>query len=129
MAKSQTHYDVFLSHNSRDKPVVEPLAVELREQGLLYIKSSMTGNESECLKKYRDEHPSFPHEPTSDQLFDEAQFEAYRALGDHVGANLFRPELVDPIQPDKPKLPPTEDEPRPPTVREWFQGLANSLLE
>lgn len=26
----------------------------------------------------------FPHEPTSDQFFDEAQFESYRALGEHV---------------------------------------------
>ncbi len=28
------HYHVFLSHNSRDKPVVEPLAVMLRHKGL-----------------------------------------------------------------------------------------------
>ena len=26
-------------------------------------------------------HPSFPHETTADQLFDEGQFEAYRRLG------------------------------------------------
>jgi len=89
---------------------------------LLYIKSSMTGNESEFLQKYRAEHPSFPHESTADQLFDESQFEAYRALGEHVAEELFRPELVDPIQPGQPPLPPL------PTVREWFQGLANSLL-
>ncbi|HQX52968.1 MAG TPA: hypothetical protein PLR25_23815 [Planctomycetaceae bacterium] len=82
----------------------------------------MTGNESEFLQKYRAEHPSFPHEPTSDQLFDETQFEAYRALGEHVGENLFRSDLVDPIKPGEPSLPSQ------PTVRQWFQGLANSLL-
>lgn len=89
---------------------------------LLYIKSSMTGNESEFLQKYRTEHPSFPHEPTSDQLFDEAQFEAYRALGEHIADDLFRPELVNPIQAGQPPLPSQ------PTVRQWFQGLANNLL-
>ena len=83
----------------------------------------MTGNESEFLQKYRAEHPTFPHESTADQLFDEAQFEAYRALGEHVGEELFRPELVGPMQPGGKPLPPQ------PMVRDWFQGLANSLLE
>ena len=94
-----------------------------RQGFLLYIKSSMTGNETEFLQKYRAEHPTFPHESTADQLFDEAQFEAYRALGEHVGAELFRPELVDPIRPGEKPLPSQ------PTVREWFQGLASSLLD
>ena len=83
----------------------------------------MTGNETEFLQKYRAEHPTFPHESTADQLFDEAQFEAYRALGEHVGEELFRPELVDPIRPGEPPLPDQS------TVRQWFQGLANGLLE
>jgi hypothetical protein len=97
-----------------------------RQGFLLYIKSSMTGNETEFLQKYRAEHPSFPHESTADQLFDEAQFEAYRALGEHVGQDLFRPELVDPIQPEpgQPKKLAAQ-----PSVRDWFQGLVNSLLE
>ena len=90
---------------------------------LLYIKSSMTGNESEFLRKYRTENPAFPHESTAQQLYDETQFEAYRALGQHIAENLFQPELVDPIQPGQPSLP---DQP---TVRQWFQGLANSLLD
>jgi hypothetical protein len=30
----------------------------------------------------------FPHEPTSDQWFSEAQFESYRALGEHLAAQL-----------------------------------------
>ena len=94
-----------------------------RQGFLLYIKSSMTGNETEFLQKYRTEHPAFPHESTADQLYDEVQFEAYRALGEHVGEELFRPELVDPIRPGGKPLSPQ------PTVRDWFQGLANNLLE
>ena len=34
MVESKLHYHVFLSHNSRDKGTVEPLAVMLREKGL-----------------------------------------------------------------------------------------------
>lgn len=35
--------------------------------------------------EYRNRNPSFPHESTADQFFDEGQFEAYRALGQHIG--------------------------------------------
>lgn len=52
---------------------------------LIYIKSSMTGDEPVSIRKYRDDDPSFPHQTTADQFFDEAQFEAYRALGYHAG--------------------------------------------
>jgi hypothetical protein len=61
---------------------------------LLYIKLSMTGNESEYLRQYRREHPAFPHESTAQQLFGEVQWEAYRALGDHVGQSLFAEVLL-----------------------------------
>ena len=112
------------SGNSRSHFLLCKIDYGQGRQGLLlYIKSSMTGNETEFLQKYRAEHPSFPHESTADQLFDEAQFEAYRALGEHVGEDLFRSDLVDPIQPGQPPLP---DQP---TVRQWFQGLANNLLQ
>jgi hypothetical protein len=61
---------------------------------LLYIKSSLTGNESEFLKKYRAENPTFPHQSTAQQLFSETQFEAYRSLGEHIATDLFRSDLV-----------------------------------
>jgi hypothetical protein len=61
---------------------------------LLYIKSSLTGNESEFLQKYHREHPDFPHQSTAQQLFSETQFEAYRALGEHIAGDLFRSDLV-----------------------------------
>ena len=56
---------------------------------LLYIKSSVTGDEYEYVRAYRAKHPAFPHEPTSDQFFSEAQFEAYRALGYQIGDQLL----------------------------------------
>ena len=83
---------------------------------LLYIKSSLTGNESEFLKKYRAENPDFPHQSTSKQLFSETQFEAYRVLGEHIAQDLFRSDLVDSWQSTLP-------------VHEWFKRLAAQLLD
>lgn len=51
---------------------------------LLYIKASMTGDESTYVLDYEKRYPRFPHESTGDQFFSEEQFEAYRALGFHA---------------------------------------------
>ncbi len=51
---------------------------------LVYLKSSLTADEDELIREYRSRFGDFPHQSTSDQLFDEAQFEAYRSLGTHV---------------------------------------------
>lgn len=61
---------------------------------LLVIKLALTGNESELLMRYRREYPSFPHQSTVQQLFSEAQFEAYRALGEHAADAAFDPLLT-----------------------------------
>lgn len=51
---------------------------------LLYLKSSVTGDEHQIISQYRATNPDFPHQSTGDQVFDEAQFEAYRSLGEHI---------------------------------------------
>ncbi|MBS0524513.1 MAG: hypothetical protein JSS04_12875 [Proteobacteria bacterium] len=57
-----------------------------KEEGyLLYLKSTCTGDEDEVIGEYRHRSPTFPHETTADQFFTEGQFEAYRALGQHIG--------------------------------------------
>ncbi len=61
---------------------------------LLYIKSSLTGNEPTDVLRYAAEHPAFPHESTNDQFFDESQFESYRALGHHIAHEVFGPALA-----------------------------------
>jgi hypothetical protein len=48
---------------------------------LLYIKPVMVGNEPADVKNYASVSPQFPQEPTSDQWFNESQFESYRSLG------------------------------------------------
>ena len=61
---------------------------------LLYLKSSLTGNENEYIYEYRSRNEAFPHESTSDQFFTEPQFEAYRELGFHIGRGIFRSGFV-----------------------------------
>jgi len=57
---------------------------------LVYIKSSLTGDESGDVLEHASRHPAFPHDTTVDQFFDESQFESYRKLGEHVGWEVFR---------------------------------------
>jgi len=61
---------------------------------LLYLKLSVTGNEGEFIHRYRLDEPAFPHTSTANQFFTEAQFEAYRSLGEHVGDKMFLPAIV-----------------------------------
>ena len=71
------------------------------EDGLLiYIKASLNGNETPDIQHYGTIHKSFPQQPTSDQFYDESQFESYRRLGLHVieeicGADYGSPDGID----------------------------------
>ena len=65
--------------------------------------------------EYRTRHPSFPHQTTMDQFFDEDQFEACRALGNHVAVDLFKEELVGKLDPEKFK------------TGQWLTLLVNAL--
>ncbi len=59
---------------------------------LLYIKTTLTGEEPEDLLAYRRVHSSFPDETTADQFFNEDQFESYRKLGELSGDTVFSKE-------------------------------------
>ena len=96
---------------------------------LLYIKASVTGNENAYITEYRSRHPDFPHETTADQFFDEAQFEAYRALGHHIVSGLFVPrhsraqiEGHTSGDENEPQCVVTSTD-----FRQWFQALAHWL--
>jgi len=62
---------------------------------MLYIKLAMLGTESSYVLDYRRENPLFPHQSTIDQFFDEAQFEAYRRLGESAARHLLAPGEPD----------------------------------
>lgn len=51
---------------------------------LIYLKLAMINDLSTDVYSYKGVNPSFPHQSTADQFFDEKQFEAYRELGYNV---------------------------------------------
>lgn len=81
---------------------------------MLYIKLAMIGHGPGYVIDYKRQHPDFPHESTGDQIYDEAQFEAYRALGEAAAEGFFSPELIEGKNVSK--------------LDNWFQALASSLL-
>jgi len=61
---------------------------------LVYIKLAFTGEEPGYVLDYRRQNREFPHQSTGNQIYDEAQFEAYRRLGEVAAESLFREELA-----------------------------------
>ncbi|HEX5057450.1 MAG TPA: hypothetical protein VFX02_13265 [Gammaproteobacteria bacterium] len=55
------------------------------EGTLIYIKATMVRDLPMDVYSYKSANPSFPHQPTADQFFDEVQIEAYRELGYYLG--------------------------------------------
>ena len=62
---------------------------------LIYIKPRLTGSEPADLLNYKLTHPEFPHESTSDQWFDESQFESYRKLGYWIARTVLGAPLTE----------------------------------
>jgi hypothetical protein len=58
---------------------------------LIYIKASLNGNEPADVTEYYKGHEDFPHEPTSNQFFNEAQFQSYMRLGSHIVHEIVEP--------------------------------------
>jgi hypothetical protein len=78
-AVGRIHYPaVAAAERGREGPPPEAAA---KTGWLVYLKASRRGDEPVAVRSYHDHHPEFPHQSTLDQLFDDAQFEAYRSLG------------------------------------------------
>jgi hypothetical protein len=69
------------------------LSADKRHIGrLIYIKASVTSSSTvyqDRSHKYQNYHPSFPHESTLDQFFDDDQWNAYEALGKDIAIEVF----------------------------------------
>ena len=65
---------------------------------LLFIKPMLNGSEPPDIRAYASSHQTFPHEATSNQFFNEAQFESYRHLGSWMISSYFEnaPKNVPP---------------------------------
>jgi hypothetical protein len=69
---------------------------------LIYLKPAVTGRGDPIpydVFSYAQTAQDFPHESTSDQWFDEAQFESYRALGLHMVTQITKGRTI-PTFPD-----------------------------
>jgi hypothetical protein len=62
---------------------------------LVYVKATLTGDEPVDVLEYHSNHPDFPHDSTANQFFDEAQWESYRRLGEHIGGKVLTPAIFD----------------------------------
>jgi hypothetical protein len=61
---------------------------------LIYLKTAFFKELSADIYGYRKTHDEFPHQPTSDQFFDEKQFEAYREFGFQVSHKMMCDDKV-----------------------------------
>ncbi|NVK40783.1 MAG: patatin-like phospholipase family protein [Oceanospirillaceae bacterium] len=57
---------------------------------ILYIKASLSADLSPDIYAYWRANPEFPNQTTTDQFFDEMQFDSYRQLGLEVMSGLLR---------------------------------------
>jgi len=99
-----------------------PIQAGKQRGWLLYLKSSVTGDEPEDIKQYKASHPVFPHDPTENQFFTESLFESYRRLGQHIVSRVF--ENVDRLPQ---RLPPLRDDPPQPAGA--HRNLLDSLFQ
>ncbi|MFT4195302.1 hypothetical protein, partial [Ottowia sp.] len=60
-----------------------------REGTLLVVKPRLHAALDLDLLAYARRHAKFPHDPTADQFFDEAQWESYHRLGEDMGRALY----------------------------------------
>lgn len=63
---------------------------------LLLIKPNLIGDEALDITQYAHSNKKFPHDPTSDQTFDDEQWESYRKLGFTAAGALFRDPASQP---------------------------------
>lgn len=87
--------DLFKKANDKDhkvKHIVKGKIIYPGEQQqigkLVYIKTTLSGDEPVDIREYALANPDFPQQSTIDQFFDEAQFESYRKLGYHSIKNI-----------------------------------------
>ena len=61
-----------------------------RPHRLLYLKLAVPDGAPWDVLSYQDLHPAFPTDSTLQQLYDDQEFEAYRALGYHCASELLQ---------------------------------------
>ena len=83
---------------------------------LLYVKPTLVGDEPPDVAQYARRNDNFPHETTLDQFYDEAQWEAYRKLGEHIADRALHHLTTDLREKEKEKPKPDAKEAPPLTA-------------
>lgn len=95
LARSELNIDIDLDplvmrpEDTSSEPVIVPqghafgkISKDGRQIGrILYVKAGLTADAPWDVRAYGEKNSDFPNQPTFDQLFEDDQFEAYRALG------------------------------------------------
>jgi hypothetical protein len=61
----------------------------LPDAWIIFLKPRILPTSAIDIRHYHAKHPTFPQETTTDQFFDEAQWESYRRLGREVAMRVF----------------------------------------
>jgi hypothetical protein len=83
--------DIFYPGDEHDKPSGK----------LVYVKLAMIEGLATDVYSYKGVNPTFPHESTADQFFNEKQFEAYRELGYYVAWQMMLSKEGKELFPEK----------------------------
>ena len=71
---------------SRRHAIVGKIQYPDQTQGVIVlVKPTLVGDEPTDVLQYSHRNTGFPHEPTTNQFYDEKQWESYRRLGEHSG--------------------------------------------
>jgi hypothetical protein len=57
---------------------------------VLLLKPGLNSDLTQDIINYGEVHSDFPQTPTFDQVFDDVQWESYRALGQQIGMSVLR---------------------------------------
>jgi predicted acylesterase/phospholipase RssA len=97
---------------------------------IILIKPSMMKGRDESVDiiNYAIENPTFPHQTTVDQFFDESQFESFRQLGKLLGDRCLNEIEINQLLPDKSPAPLPERAPPAGEGRGLFTKILGALL-
>ena len=70
---------------------------------ILFVKAALVEDATWDVKAYAERTPDFPNQPTFDQLFEDDQFEAHRALGYHLTEQAIQSDEWSNPYPDPPE--------------------------
>jgi hypothetical protein len=66
---------------------------DTRNGVILWVKPIVRPGDTADVRQYKIAHPQFPQQSTSDQWYDESQFESYRKLGYDSIREYFPPAI------------------------------------